>query len=100
MTVYISGKITGDNNYLKKFADAELELRAQGYDVINPCDICYPFLDYEQFMHIDFTLIDVCDAIYMLKDWTESSGAQREKKYAEDNGKEIIYEELSIKRSK
>ena len=94
MIVYISGKITGDTNYLKKFADAELALRSKGYDVINPCDLCYQFLSYEQFMHVDFALIDVSDAIYLLNDWTGSSGARREKEYAEKIGKKIMYEPL------
>lgn len=92
MNVYISGKITGDTNYVKKFAEAEFDLRTRGYNVINPCDLCYPFLSYEQFMHIDFALIDVSDAVYMLKDWEESVGAMREKVYAESKGKDIMYE--------
>jgi len=95
MVVYISGKITGDVDYIKKFAAAELSLRAKGYDVINPCDVGeYRFLSYEQFMHIDFALIDVSDAIYLLKDWTGSSGARREKEYAERQGKKVMYEPL------
>ena len=94
MIVYLSGKITGDSNFQKKFAAVELSLRAKGYAVINPCDLCYPFLSYEQFMHVDFALIDVCDAVYMLKDWTGSSGARREKEYAEKQGKKIMYEPL------
>lgn len=95
MIVYVSGKITGDPDYVKKFADAELTLRAKGYDVINPCDLCYLFLSYEQFMHVDFALIDVCDAIYLLKDWTGSSGARREKEYAAKQGKKVLYESQS-----
>lgn len=95
MIVYISGKITGDPDYIRKFADAELSLRAKGYNIINPCDVGeYRFLSYEQYMHVDFALIDVCDAIYMLKDWTGSSGARREKEYAEKQGKKVMYEPL------
>ena len=94
MIVYISGKITGDPDYVRKFADAELLLRAKGYNVVNPCDLGYQFMSYEQFMHVDFALIDVSDAIYLLKDWSGSSGARREKEYAEKIGKKIMYEPL------
>lgn len=96
MTVYISGKITGDDNYLHKFAKAEIELRAKGYDVINPCDIGFvygKFLTYEQLMKIDLTMLEFCGAIYMLKDWKDSKGAQVELAKARADGLEVLYEE-------
>ena len=64
--IYISGKITGDENYVKKFAEAERILTEKGFKVINPCKIGeYEFFSYEQFLHIDFALIDCCDALFM-----------------------------------
>jgi hypothetical protein len=95
MTVYLSGKITGDKHFKKKFLKAKVKLVKNGYDVINPCDIsCYAdFLSYEQFLHIDYALIDCCDCIYMLKDWKDSNGARLELNYAKCKGKEILYEE-------
>ena len=94
MRVYISGKITGDENYLKKFADAEIKLRAEGHDVINPCDVsqCFPFLSYDEYMRLDFALVDMADALYMLRDWGESKGANAELKRAVKAGKEIYFE--------
>lgn len=67
---------------------------SQGYNVINPCDISLyeDFLTYEQFLHIDYALIDCVDAIYMLKDWNDSNGARLELNYAKGKGKEILYE--------
>jgi hypothetical protein len=47
---------------------------------------------YEQFLHIDYALIDCCDCIYMLKDWKDSNGARLELNYAKCKGKEILYE--------
>ena len=89
MAVYISGKITGDDNYKRKFVEAKVKLLKQGYNVISPVDVGeYEFLTYEQFLHIDFALIDVCDAIYMLKDWKDSNGARLEFEYAKANGKD------------
>lgn len=37
--VYISGAISGTNDYMKRFAKAQCDLIAQGYDVINPVAI-------------------------------------------------------------
>ena len=93
MTVYISGKITGDSGHKEKFARAAERLMRRGYDVVNPCCIGeHDFLSYEDYMHIDFAIIDVCGAVYMLADWEGSPGARREKEYAESKGKEILYE--------
>ena len=94
MKMYISGKITGDDDYRSKFAAKELELTRQGYNIVNPCCIGeHEFLSYEDFMHVDFALIDVCDAIYMMRDWKSSSGAQRELSYARAKGKKVFFEE-------
>lgn len=39
MKVYISGKITGDADYKKKFANAEEMARAVGFEVFNPARV-------------------------------------------------------------
>lgn len=98
MRVYISGRITGDDGYKEKFAAAERRLAELGHNAVNPCRIGeYEFFGYEDFMHIDFALIDVCDAIYMLADWQGSSGARRELQYAEDWQKKIMYQDESTR---
>ena len=49
MTLYISGKITGDKHYKRKFAKAKARLLKKGFDVISPADIRgYKFLTYEE----------------------------------------------------
>lgn len=98
MRVYISGKITGDEHYLKKFLDAEIALRAKGYEVLNPCDVsqCFPFLSYDEFMRLDLALVDMADALYMLRDWGESKGAVAELRRAVKAGKEIYFETVGI----
>ena len=95
--IYISGKITGDENYRQKFEAAEKLLKEKGYNVINPCKVGeYEFFSYEQFLHIDFALIDCVDAVFMLPDWEDSQGATREYHYAKAHGKTIIfYSELN-----
>lgn len=58
MRVYISGPITGTHDFMHRFAKAEAELKKQGFSVINPA------------------------AVYMLKGWEKSCGANREYGYA------------------
>ena len=101
-TIYISGKITGDDNFREKFAEAERILTEKNFNVINPCKVDeFGFFTYEQFLHIDFALIDCCDAIFMLPDWRNSKGAIREWHHAQSLGKKIIfyYSELEEKLS-
>jgi hypothetical protein len=38
-------------------------------------------------------MIDICDAIYMLRDWQQSKGARLELQYAADWKKDIYYQD-------
>lgn len=92
-TVYVAGKITGNENYLSDFSIAVTKLKNQGYEkIINPC--CLPDnLEYEQYMTICFAMIDAADIVYFQSNWYGSAGAEREEKYAIAKGKKRIYEE-------
>lgn len=93
--VYISGAITGTTDYLQRFAKAEEELTQQGYSVINPAKVNAQMPDdttYEEYMQMSFTMLDMCDYIYMLKGWNTSRGANRELDYALGKDKVIMYE--------
>ena len=92
MRVYISGGISGVEDYKKKFADAEQALYLEGYQPFNPTKLDFPNLDYEEYMKLDFFLLDMCDAIYMLKGWENSRGANREYGYASAKDKIIMTE--------
>lgn len=109
--VYISGKISGcDRRETQaKFAVAANELLLAGItpsDIINPMDIgvIFPDFKYEEYMKIDLTLLELCDSIYMLPDWKDSPGAQREHEKAKEMGLTLIYaetpEELKLKYKK
>ena len=85
MKVYISGAITGTDDYMERFAKAEKELTEQGYSVVNPAKVNAQLPEdttYEQYMKMSFCMLDMCDSIYMLKGWKKSCGANREYVYA------------------
>ena len=46
-------------------------------------------MEYEDYMHIDFAMIDVADMVYFLNDWQDSPGAIREHEYAAKHDKPI-----------
>lgn len=93
MRVYISGPITGHDDYLEKFEEAEMHLFDKGYGVVNPAALnaVMPHnATHEEYMNICMELIDMYDAIYMLDGWQQSTGANREYGYALAKGMMVI----------
>ena len=100
MKVYIAGKITGEDrdSVEGKFSRASSMLKSDGHLPFNPSVLPdYPEVDHEDYMHICFAMIDVCHAIYMLKDWQTSAGARAELQYAAEWKKKIMYEDESTR---
>ena len=95
MKIYISGAITGTDNYMERFAKAEKELTEKGYSVVNPAKVNAQLPEdttYEEYMKMCFCMLDMCDAIYMLKTWNKSCCANRELGYAMAKDMIIMYE--------
>ena len=85
MKIYISGAISNTDGYMERFAKAEKELTEQGYSVVNPAKVNAQLPEdttYEEYMKMRFCMLDMCDAIFMLKGWSKSCGANREYGYA------------------
>lgn len=98
MKVYVSGKITGlePEDYITRFNEAQEFLEAQGYMVMNPASAmaeCTAGFSAEEYLHVCYAMIDVCDAVYVLDNWQTSQGARKELRYASDWRKQIVYQD-------
>lgn len=95
MKVYVSGPITGTDDYVERFRVAELFLQGQGYEVVNPAkeNACLPAgTSWERYMGESLRLLCECDAIYMLRNSMRSRGAMVEYGVATAMDKEIMME--------
>ena len=95
MRVYLSGAITGTNDFMERFNAVEDRLTSEGMSVVNPAKINSNLpkdFIYAEYMEIDFLMIDLCDAIYMMDGWQKSRGATREYWYASGKEKIILFE--------
>lgn len=117
MKVYISGKIGEEvisDATRQKFARAEKMLEAKGYDVFNPTDPEWQFIQsrcfdrekgnelftympmpndwYSYILLKDLRKLALCDAIYMLADWEYSPGSNVELDFAQATGKKLFWE--------
>lgn len=96
--IYISGAITGTDDYMDRFAEAEAELTRAGYSVINPAKVNAQLpaeTTYNEYMLMSFCMLDMCDCIYMLRGWEDSKGSSAELRRAQGLGIEIYYQPLS-----
>jgi len=85
LRIYLSGAITGTKDYMERFQAMEEKLTQDGYIVFNPAAVNSMMPEgttYEEYMRVSLTLLDMCDAIYMMDGWRDSKGANREYGYA------------------
>lgn len=95
MRIYISGPITGHEDYTEKFQQAEDVLKAQGYQVYNPAKTNSTMPEgttYEEYMEVAFALLKMADTIYMLDGWEQSRGARIEYAWAAGMGYTVKYQ--------
>ena len=93
--IYLSGRISGNENYKQDFALAEEFLKPLGFYVVNPAELdeVAEGLTYEQYMNICYRLIDISDIIFMVSGWQKSKGANAELSYAKSLGKKVMYQD-------
>lgn len=89
MIVFISGPITGVDNYRSKFAQVADHLTKMGHTVINPAVL--PFgLEHHQYMAICYPMVMAARAIVQLDGWRNSAGAIMEHAWAVSTGKPCV----------
>jgi len=93
--VFISGQITGRENYEMFFNEKAKELHSQGHIVLNPSMLPLGMTPSE-YMSICYSMIDVCDIVYFLYGWSYSKGSRLEFNYACQKGKKLMFEETNI----
>lgn len=91
MKVYVAGKITGLDNFKEEFGKAEEYVKGIGAVPMNPANLSKGFT-WEEYMHVCYAMIDICDAVFMINNWVDSEGAQREHAYAMSKGKLVFYQ--------
>lgn len=96
MAVYIAGPMSGyaDFNHPAFHAKAA-ELRAEGYEVINPAEFdaeIGPDQPWSTYLRRDLVLLaEECNRIVLLPGWEASHGASLERYVGEKLGMEIVY---------
>lgn len=94
--LYISGPITGLVDLNKPaFAEAARQLRAHGYEVVNPHEIGEPselMLPWADYLRADLiSMLQGADALAMLPGWELSRGATLEAHIAKQLGWEVNF---------
>lgn len=93
MKIYISGPITGVSNFKRRFTAAAAAIRKLGHDPINPALCELPKgATWADYMRQDLKLLLGCEAVYMLRGWQKSRGAQLEHSTAQALELKIIYQ--------
>lgn len=95
MKVYISGPITGQQGYMRRFELAEQELVACGNVVVNPAKVNAGLPEgttHEQYMKMSMEMLDMCDTIFMLEGWQHSKGCNMELARAIEQKMSIFFE--------
>lgn len=95
--IYISGAITGTDDYMERFAEAESDLTKAGYEVVNPAKVNAQLpkgTSYDDYMKMSFCMLETCDYIYMLRGWQNSKGANMELCKAKELKMHIFYQPM------
>ena len=62
--IYISGPITGTDDFYERFMKAEEMLSCEGLSIVNPVKLNYimpKYATYNEYMKMSFALLEMCD---------------------------------------
>lgn len=96
MKIYIAGPITGTDDYMLRFAAAEERLQQEGHVVVNPAKVSAGMpkeTSHAEYMKLGLCMLDMCEGIFLMKNWNDSEGATEEFLRAVDTGKVITFEQ-------
>lgn len=95
MRIYISLPISNrDENEARHHADLmKAALSRAGHDVVNPFEIYVGTNPtYADYLCADLRKLADCDAIFLCEGWQFSRGCRIERTFAEEFGKQVMYE--------
>lgn len=93
--IYLSGSITNEKDYKKKFLDAAEKVKAicGNETIFNPSTIDLgKDATWQDYMKIDLKILLECSSIVMLEGWEKSKGALLEWNIARALNLKILYE--------
>ena len=96
LNVYLSGPITGTEDYKDRFEFGEAKVHQKFKDkarAINPVKIGEQLpekISYDEIMQICFDTIRACDVVLLMPGWEDSKGCNQEYGYAIGIGKEVV----------
>jgi len=101
MKLYLSGAVSNNPDYKKKFAENEAKLKAAGYEAVNPCNL--PGVNNGEWL--DKEIVCLCaiktvDALALIPDGNDSVGRCIEHEVAYKTGKRVMYVEDWLKEKK
>ena len=88
--IYISGKMSGDPDYVQKFLNAEYQLTKAEYKTMNPTRFISSSANWNRAMRVAIYLMMKCDGVALLPDWKQSKGAKIEERLARDIGMPVM----------
>lgn len=95
MRIYISGPVTGVQNFETAFSKAAGRIERHGHQYVNPAMLAkyFPEGSHDFYMSIAFATIIQCDTAYFLRGWENSVGARMERSFAEKHSMRIFEED-------
>lgn len=94
--VYIAHPFQGKNENVQKVEKIILDLIKQDENILyisplHATGFYYFAMSYEKGMEHCFTLLSMCDELWLCPGWQDSKGCNLEKAYAEEHGIPIRY---------
>lgn len=93
--IYLAGPISGHDpsERITTFRRRQELLEQAGFDVVNPCELSPPDVDWNKSLRTDIKALMDCDVIYLQQGWERSSGVRLELHIALSLGFSVMVEE-------